>query len=847
MGRQEKSRRNIGFYMGILAFVLPIWVMLAVYNASFIYPFGNESVLWLDLNWQYLPFFSEIMRSVKTGEGLFYTWNSGLGTNLWVIYGCNLASPFFWLGLLVPEQYYLEFLTYLTVFKIGLCGLAAYCYFYLRDCMVGREWEDGANNSEKKDAVLYRRGWALFFALGYALSGYLAAYSWNIMWLDNIAVLPIILLGLERLVWKGTPYLYCISLAFSILTNFYISIMVCIFLLLYFVFLICMKHTRKVVLDFVLFSLIAGGIAGVILIPELFTILTQVRRSSNLSQNAGQYFAMWDVFLRHCALAVPETGGKWPNIFCGVAVFLFVPLYAVNDRIPMRKRLGMLALSGFMLLGFATPALEWLWHGMSYPHGLPGRQAFCYILLMLTIGYESALCLDFERLRQRKKLLCVYLIVVAFLLLAGREHRSDLMTGAMAVTVLFLTVYIIGIYELFLPRERRIKAALLICMIAVELFELLVNMQATGLFGSMERAAYSEGSVEVREFYDQTRAQESGLYRMERIDREHSNEGVRFGIPSASVFSSVMNHRVKTLYDTLGMQGFDQAYNTDGSTPFTEALLNIKYLYGKNSGFANAIYHEVGAKGDWRLYHNEAELSFGYVAPSGYELSQDRKEDAIQKQNRLVYDLGIEDELFWLCGEESEKTPIHFTAQQDGMYYGVLVDADVKEDLTLTIPQGENYSLLHQGSVFYIGNLKKDDAATVAIKHGEEEIGSAAIRIYRLNKTALQKAVEILSEQHLEDVAYDTSHISGKLKLEQAGRLILSVPYEKGWKVTINGERVEPVLFGGALIALDLEAGEYKLEMRYIPYGLRAGLGISVCSAVILAALWRWRERKRMR
>lgn len=845
MGRQGKKWRHSDLYTGILAFALPIWVMLAVYNASFVYPFGDQSVLWLDLNSQYLPLFSEMMRSVKTGGGLFYTWNAGLGSNLWVIYGCNLASPFFWLGLLIPEQYNLEFLTYLTVFKTGLCGLAAYSYFYLRDCTVDRGQEDRADYPGK-DVDLYRGCWALFFALGYALSGYLAAYSWNIMWLDNIAVLPIILLGLERMVWKGKPFLYCISLAFSILTNFYISIMICIFLFLYFVFLLCMKHTWKAVFHFVGFSLIAGGIAGVILMPELFTILSQVRNSSDLSQNTGQYFAMWDAFLRHCALAVPDTGGKWPNIFCGVAVFLFVPLYAVNERISMRRRVGMLALSGFMLLSFATPALEWLWHGMSYPHGLPGRQAFCYILLMLAIGCESARSLDINRLGQRKKLLYVYLVAVAFLLLAGREYRSDLMTGAVAVTILFLTVYAIGIYELFLPRERRTKAALLSCMIAVELLELLINMQATGLFGSMERAAYSEGSAQVREFYDQTKAQESGLYRMERIDREHSNEGVKFGIPSASIFSSVLNHRVKAMYDALGMQGFDQAYYVDGSTPFTEALLNIKYLYGKNSKFANNIYHELGAKGDWRLYHNEAEIPFGYVAPSGYELTQDRREDAIQKQNRLVYDLGLEDELFWLCVEESGKAPIHFTAQQDGMYYGILVDADVKENLTLTISQGRNYSLLRQGSVFYIGNLKRDDVMAVAIKYGEEEIGSATIRIYRLNEVALQKAVEKLSEQHLENVVYDNSHISGKLKLEQAGRLILSVPYEKGWQVTLNGEKVEPVLFGGALIAFDLEAGEYELEMSYIPYGLRAGIVISIFSAAILVALW-FAEKHRRR
>ena len=51
---------------------------------------------------------------------------------------------------------------------------------------------------------------ACFFGIFYALSGYMAAYSWNIMWLDCIVLFPLILLGLEQLVRekKGTSLLY---------------------------------------------------------------------------------------------------------------------------------------------------------------------------------------------------------------------------------------------------------------------------------------------------------------------------------------------------------------------------------------------------------------------------------------------------------------------------------------------------------------------------------------------------------------------------------------------------------------------------------------------------------------
>lgn len=71
----------------------------------------------------------------------------------------------------------------------------------------------------------------------YALSAYSAAYSWNIMWLDCIVLIPLIMLGLEKLVDENKCYLYCISLGLCIFTNYYISIMVCISVCLYFIVL----------------------------------------------------------------------------------------------------------------------------------------------------------------------------------------------------------------------------------------------------------------------------------------------------------------------------------------------------------------------------------------------------------------------------------------------------------------------------------------------------------------------------------------------------------------------------------------------------------------------------------
>ena len=65
----------------------------------------------------------------------------------------------------------------------------------------------------------------------------------------------------------------------------------------------------------------------------------------------------------------------------------------------------------------------------------------------------------------------------------------------------------------------------------------------------------------------------------------------------------------------------------------------------------------------------------------------------------------------------------------------------------------------------------------------------------------------------------------------------MSIPYEKGWTVLLNGKEVEPQLFGGALMAFDLEEGEYELRMHYVPQGKQAGILVTIVSILIFVGI----------
>ena len=106
------------------AFFIPVLVMLIIFAARGIFPFGEETFLRTDMYHQYAPFFSEFQYKLQNGGSLLYSWDIGLGVNFSALYAYYLASPLNWLLILVPKAFVLEFMTYMIVLKTALSSVA---------------------------------------------------------------------------------------------------------------------------------------------------------------------------------------------------------------------------------------------------------------------------------------------------------------------------------------------------------------------------------------------------------------------------------------------------------------------------------------------------------------------------------------------------------------------------------------------------------------------------------------------------------------------------------------------------------------------------------------------------
>jgi uncharacterized membrane protein YfhO len=181
---------------------------------------------------------------------------------------------------------------------------------------------------------------------------------------------------------------------------------------------------------------------------------------------------------------------------------------------------------------------------------------------------------------------------------------------------------------------------------------------------------------------------------------------------------------------------------------------------------------------------------------------------------------------------------VTLTAEEGGIYYAILTAGGTgKVTYIGGGTEEETFSDLKNGSILYLGYLEMGQSITLTNGDDGDETPKIQADIYRMDEEVLSEALSVLSKQHLENVEWESDSLSGDLSLESPGRLILSIPYEDGWSVTINGEEVQGESFGGCLMAFDLEAGDYRIEMYYVPKGLYAGVLISIVSILLFAVL----------
>ncbi len=805
----------------IAAFLVPVLVMVVIFIQRGIFPFGEDSFLRTDMYHQYAPFFSEFQYKLTHGGSLLYSWDVGMGINFAALYAYYLASPFNWLLILCPKSLVIEFMTYMIVLKIGLCGLTM--NYYLR-----RHFGT-------------RRFGTAFFGIMYALSGYMAAYSWNIMWLDCIFLFPLIVLGLEQLVREKRWVLYCISLGLSILSNYYISIMICIFMTIYFVARLILEGWRgarelmAVTGQFAMSSLAAGGFAALVLLPEVLALQATASGSSTFPKTFNSYFSILEMLARHIGNVEVEIGlDHWPNIYCGVAVLIFFLLYLACEKIAVREKAVYCSLLLFFYLSFSVNVLNFLWHGFHYPNSLPCRQSFIYILLLLTMCCQAYLCLDHI---PWKHMVTAFWGAVIFVLLA--EHlilEDDFHFIVFYVAILFLALYA-GLLYLYVRRKSRDTLALL--ALGLISLEAAVNMAVTSVT-TTSRTSYMRDNEDVQILVEDYIPHDT-FYRVEKVSRKTKNDGAWMNFPSVSLFSSVADASLSKLFKQLGCESSTNAYSITGSTPLVDSLFSVRYgLYSKIPD-GSPLLSYVGESGDTYLYENIYTLPLGFMLPAGFEegFTPDTGTPA-QVQDQICALVGCGPVLVDAWGDVNAQT-FRFTPEQDGDHYVYVINKNI-DQVTVELPEEtKKFDHVDRGFFLELGWCLAGQEITVTCS-GDEIMDA---RAYRFEEEVLGDVYETLLPGGMTVTRWEDTVVEGDVQAAKAGTLFTSIPYDKGWTVTVDGQERMGRKVLDAFFGLDLPAGSHHILLEYHPPGLKAGAAVSAVSLLLIGlAAWIGRRKQ---
>ena len=833
-----------------LAFLLPFLIIWAIFIIKEVHPFGDQQILVTDLWHQYFPFFKEEQSKLQSGESLLYSWNTGLGTNFISVMSYYAASPLNILSVLFPLENSRDALTLFLTIKIGCSGL--FFAIFLKH-IFGRN-----------DITI--TGFGLF----YALCNYMMGYYWNLIWMDTFALLPLVVLGTVMLVKEGRYKLYIISLALSLIANFYIGLFTCIFTAMIFLGAVIVnwksfKNSFLRLGQITGATVIALGLGAFMLIPAYFALMLTHSADNTFPEFINFYEEWFTMLSNMIGYHEPTAKEGLPNFYCGMFAIILFGVFLVNRKIKIREKIITLVYLAFIVVSCNMNLLNFMWHGFHFTNMLPYRFSFLFSFLLAAAAYRAFTVMTediklFDILSMAAMTCIVYLI-------SYRDQSQKAVLLSIGTCAVYIAVMFV--YERKLINKKIMQIAIAVVCTAEMGWNAYIGVTTVT---TTKYSIYPSDYEEVSKLLGMRDDTQKDFFRTEFSKTYTINDPALYGVKGVSQFSSTANVNVTRFLDKLGLDASpgSNRYCYADNTPIINSLLNIRYIITRDGNIGNETYlDEVYGFSLRKLYENNALLPLAFTADSGVMDYTGENEDPIQNQNELLKRIcGTDEDFFFeLPVKDVGHKGLNVIKTSENHYnYQYDKPSDGSDECYVKY----NYIVERQGSVFAVfkfanteefsvkrsetssrtfGNMKYKSSKAIGTYTAGEKIsiisdvekeknGSGEIYVYQVNESAFRNAVEKLSKGGVDISSYDQTSINGKFTAENDGVLYTSIPYDGGWKAYIDGEETEITPLKDAFNCIPVKKGEHTIEMKYCPPGFVTGVIISICSLILFAAVW---------
>ncbi len=847
----------------LLAFAVPFVLMLTGFALMEVSPFGDKQILVTDLWHQYFPFLVDFQDKLQNGESLFWSWSQGAGVNYFALMSYYLASPLNFFSVFLPKEVMREFLMFSVVIKIACAGM--FTAIFLRSVY------------KKNDFTL------VIFGCCFSFCAFFMGYYWNTIWLDTVCLTPLVALGAVKLFTENKFRLYIVTLALSLLANYYIGFFTCIFVLLIFICYSIIKWDGwkkffSKLFQTGIYSFIAIGITAFFLLPAFFGLQNTnasgstfpVDQRINIGSSAdlmGVLEAMKKIISNFITFIPPATkeADALPNIACGTVALVLGILFFTCKKISLKEKIVDGCLLFFLVISFIIRQLDYIWHGFHFPNMIPYRFSYLVSFIIVVMAFRAFMLIE-ETSTWDVILAALFVTLVILFAIGVQEDYTIIGTAIIAAVVCVMLL----IYTRRIIPKNVLLIVLSIIIIGESGVTAYLGVKTTTVTGTYDYPRGEESTAQVISYMNELEADNPELWRAEMTSTQTLNDGALNGYNGLSMFNSMANVDITRFFENFGMMGWKSGnrYTYAEGSPVTNMFMNLKYIISRDGNYRNTYdMTNIYGVGNVKLLKNEHYIPMGFMVNEDLlkwtENDNEDQFDQFDQQNKFFkLATGIQKDVYtplnvvsqghtdynqfpvtktsygnysYKCNDSATVPHVkwNYNAPQDGIYF-MYADIAGGDDVTVMIndtAQPQTYGM-GRSYIACIGECKQGDKISVYAELEAGQSGTAKVYVNMLNKDVFEQGYDLLSKNVMTTTSSSGSSMEGTISVGSDGLFYTSVPYEEGWTATVDGKEAEITPVGGSLIALKLSSGIHTIRLEYYPKGFWIGFAVTtVCIA----------------
>lgn len=777
--------------------------------------------------------FPDYLRKLFYDTGDFFpnfAFNLGGGQNIYNISYYGLFNPIILISYLLP---FVSMITYIE-FSMIVCLIVSIVlmYYFLR---------------RRFDSKISFVSTLLFLTAGC----FIFHLHRHIMFVDYMPFLLMALIGVDKYFDKKKISLLVISIFLMILTSYYFSVvgLVCVLLYGIFRYIEDKKNEKITVKDFfkegfkyLFIMFISVLMSCVLLLPTLYSLLDGRTATNKDISLLGLLIPNFDI-----------SNTLYSAYSLGLsAIFIIALIYGIVTK---KREVKVISIIFSILLVF--PIFDYIFNGGMYLNG----KAFIP-MLPLAILIISYFLKNIFNNKSKLKISIIISLIVAVINLLVFVYKSEYLCLLFVADMVLLVIIILISFKL----EK--KYVLYVYLVIMSLV-LVIPTNFSDIFVTKEfydTLDYEETSLKVKEVLDN----DNSFYRMsdQKVKLDKSNYIYDVDYYTGSIYSSLSNSYYKDFYNNLINNEFIyRSYGmlTGNNNIFYNFYMGNKYLFNNSN---NMLGYERVSDG---IYRNEDVLPIGYSTSKIMSLDEykslnyfekldaylnyaivdgDYSDSYVKKVREYVPDynvlesknLSIEEDngKYFIKASKDNKLVVKLNNVSDSdillLRFKMLYDNKCSEDDSYITINGVSNKLscrrwkYHNNNYMFEYSLS-GDTLEITFSEGKFRLTDFDMALYDYND--LVYINDEISPFVIDRDKTKGDVIEGNIDVKDDGYFKLSIPYDEGFEIYVDGEKTNYEVVNKSFIGFDINEGSHNIKIVYTSPLFKEGLVIS-CIGLVL-------------